>query len=500
MWTANTSAACTSNFIRVARGPGPASARGPGWHGGALARRAVPVLLAALVGCVRYTPRPLELAAHPAEYRARRLDDPRLLDWVARWDQRPVGPTWSDRQLALAALGLRAELARARGDWEAAIAGERTAGVRPAPGVEGSVERAVSGSDGQSPWVISLAGLFSVELGGKRGARLQHARARTSIAEADLRTTAWRVARDAGGAAVALALAEAELAQARREVDALADLEGRERARFQEAALSSAELARTATEVQGARTGVAALRSQALSARADLAGALAVPLSAVDSLVVVPEPMTDCTTLTALGADSLAALALSRRPEIGRALAEYALAESDVRLAVAQQYPELNLGPGFIFDQGVHRWTLALALPNLLGFRNRAAIAEAERARTAAASRVAQVQDELLAEADVATARCRGVILEVEAADSELAGSGRVAALADSAYRRGETSRLEPALANVAVVRAARLEHAAQLRAVAAAAALRWSIGDWVPGRAARWPDPRRDHPEEDSR
>lgn len=501
MWTANTCAACISSFILVADGPESAI---PAWARGgrsdALVRAAGALLLALLAGCVRYAPRPLELAAHPAQYRARRLDDPRLLEWVAQWAARPSGVTWSDRQLALVALGLRADLARARGEWETAIAGERTAGVRPAPGVEGSVERAVSGSDGQSPWVISLAGLFGLELGGKRGARLQQARARTSIAEADLRTTAWRVAREAGDAAVALAAAEAELAQARREVDALADLQGRERARFQEAALSSAELARTGTEVQAARTGVAALRSEALSARAALAGALAVPLSAVDSVVVAPDAAPDCVTLTALGADSLAALALSRRPEIGRALAEYALAESGVRLEVARQYPDLDLGPGFIWDQGVHRWTLALVLPNLLGFRNRAAITEAERARTATASRVAQVQDDLLAEADAATARCRGAMLEVEAADSELAVSGRVAALADSAYRRGETSRLEPALANVSVVRAARLDHAARLRAVAAAAALRWSIGGWEPGGAARWPDPRRDRLEGDSR
>jgi outer membrane protein TolC len=334
--------------------------------------------------------------------------------------------------------------------------------------------------------------LLAVELGGKRGARLQRARARAALAEGELRATAWRIARDAANAAVALAAAEADLAQARREVDALVDLEERERARFQEASLSSAELARTGTEVQAARTAAAGLRAQALAARAALAGALAVPLAAVDSLVVAPETAPDCVALAALGADSLAALALGRRPEIGRALAEYALAESDVRFEVARQYPDLDLGPGFIWDQGVHRWTLALALPALLGFRNRATIAEAERARTAAGTRVAQVQDELLAEAAMAIARCRGAGIELAAADSELAASASVAALADSAYRRGETSRLEPALATVSVARAARLQHAARLRAVAAAADLRWSIGGGIES-TDRWPDPRRD-------
>ncbi len=446
-------------------------------------------LPAVLADCVRYTPQPIELAAHPAVYRARRLDEPRVLDWVARWAPRPSHPVWTDRQLALAALGLRADLARARADWEAAAAGERTARLRPQPGIEGTVERAVSGSDGQSPWVISLAGLLALEPGGKRGARLQQARARTAIAEAELRSSAWRIARDASAAAVALAAAQADLAQAGREIDALARLEDRERAGFQEASLSSAELARTGTEVQAARTAAAALRSQVLSARAALAGGLAVPLAAVDSLVVAPETEPDCAALAALGADSLASLALSRRPEIGRALAEYALAESEVRLQVARQYPDLDLGPGFIWDQGVHRWTLALSLPNLFGFRNRAAISQAERSRTAAAARVAEAQDGLLAEANAAAARCRGATIEVGAADSEFTVSSRLADLADSAYRRGETSRLEPALAAVSVTRAARLQHAARLRAVAAAAELRWAVG----GGEGRWPDPRRD-------
>jgi cobalt-zinc-cadmium efflux system outer membrane protein len=487
MWIASTCAPYTNSFIPVADGRQAAASARLRHPAAAL------VVLVALSGCVRYVPQPIELTAHPAEYRSRRLDDPRLLDWVARWAPRPGGRRWSDRQLALAALGLRAELARSRAEWLAAVAGERSAGVRPPPGVEGSVERAVSGSEGRSPWVISLAGLFPLEPGGKRGARLQRARARAAIAEAELRFTAWRIARDAGAAAIGLAYSDADLAQARREIEALAEVEDRERARFQEASLSSAELARTGTEVQAARSAAAGTESEALSARAALAGILAVPLRALDSLVVVPERAPDCIALNAIGGDSLSVLALTRRPEIGRALADYALAESELRLEVARQYPELNLGPGFIWDQGVHRWTLALALPSLLGFRHRAAIREAERARAASAARVAEVQDALLAELETARARCSGATMELAAADSQVAVSARVEAVAEGAYRRGETSRLDPALASLSVVRAGRLQLAGRLRAGTAAAALRWSIGGWPAGDFARWPDPRRD-------
>jgi len=445
-----------------------------------------------LAGCARYQPRPLDLAVHPTEYRARRLDDPRLLAWVGRWSGTPAARGWTGRQLALAALGMRADLARARADWRAAQAGERTAAQRLQPGVQGSVERAVSGSEGQSPWVVSLGALLNVELGGKRGARVQQARARTAIAEAELRLTAWRVAREAQAAAQRLAGAEADLEAARREVGALSELEARERARYQEASLSSAELARTGTEVQAARADAATAEAAVLDARAALAGALAVPVGALDSVTVAVDSA-DCIGLEPLQPDSIETLALTARPEIGRALAEYAAAESEVRLEVARQYPDLELGPGFIWDQGVHRWTLALALPNLFGFRNRAAINQAEAARAAAGARVAETQEFLLAEVAMAVNGCRGAALERAAADSQVVVAARAATLAQAAYQRGETSGLEPALAALAVVRAERLRNAARTRVAAAAQALVAAAGNAASLSPEGWPDPRED-------
>jgi cobalt-zinc-cadmium efflux system outer membrane protein len=463
------------------------SARGSasrGWRTSAL------LLLAS--GCVPYQARPLDLAAHPAVYRARRLDDSRLRQWVARWGPEPAGRRWSPRQLALAALGLRTDVRRARAEWSAAIAGQASAGSRPQPGLESSVERAVSGSEGQSPWVVSLAGLFAIELGGKRGARLQQARARSATAEADLRGTAWRAVRSVYAAARALQTAEAELADAREEVAALTDVAERERARFREASLSSAELARTETEVQAARTEAAAVEAAVLTARAGLAGTLALPDRALDSLELTDEARPSCAEADSLDPDSTAALALTRRPELGRALAAYAAAEAGVRLAVAKQYPDLDLGPGFIWDQGVHRWTVALALPNLLGFRNRAPIREAEAQRSAAAAAVSEAQDAIVAETETARAGCRGATLERAAADSQVAVTSRAAELAAEAYQRGETSGLEPALARLAAGRAQRLRRGAERRLTAAAVTLQAALGGWE-GGADRWPDPRRD-------
>jgi hypothetical protein len=152
--------------------------------------------LIAAAGCLSYHPQPLDTAAHPAEYRARRLDDTLVRNYLQRVVGTVPSNQWDDVQLALSALLFRPELASARARWHAAQAAEITAGARPPGGFQADLERAVSGTGGSSPWVVSLAGLFTVELGGKRGARLLRARASATVAESELRGTTWRIVQD----------------------------------------------------------------------------------------------------------------------------------------------------------------------------------------------------------------------------------------------------------------------------------------------------------------
>jgi outer membrane protein, heavy metal efflux system len=454
--------------------------------------RAVSLLLPlAVADCARYRAQPIDPAAFPAAYRERRLDDPDLVAYVTRWSEAPAPNRWSDRQLALAALALRPELARVRAQRRAALAGERSTGARPQPGAQADLERAVSGSEGQSPWVVSLAGLLTVELGGKRGARLQQARARTAGVESELHLTFWRVVEETRMAALSAMLAGAELEGTHRELDAVARVLGFERERFAEAALTSSELARTGAELQDARAAVASAERAVLDARARLAGLVGLPPRALDSVEVVVSPAAGCESVDSLGSDSLEAMALSHRAEVGRALAEYAGAEAALRLQVARQYPDLDLGPGFIWDQGVHRWTVALAAPGLLAFRSRAPIAEAVAARSAVAARIAEVQDSVLVEVGVALAGCRGARLEQVGADSQVVAARRALSLAETAYQRGETPRLDAALAQLGVVRAERASRAADRALRSAAAALDAAVGVWRTPAGGRWPDPR---------
>lgn len=447
-------------------------------------------LLLCSLGCTRYQAQPLDLTAHPAEYRARQLNDPAVLRLIGEFAGAVSDSGWTDRQLALAALHFRPELPRARAEWRAAGAGEISAGARPQPGAQADVERAVSGSEGASPWVVALGGLYSLEFGGKRGARLLQARARTAVAEAELRLVAWQIVSDVRSAVADSWRAQQELADAELEAETLEQIRTLTESRYREAVLTSSELARAGGEVQAARTAVSEAQGALLAAQAGLTRAIAVPTAALGSVRLTPPTVAGCEWLDSLGRDSIDALALQSRAEISRALAGYALAEADLRQQVAQQYPDLDVGPGFIWDQGVHRWTLALSLPRLLLNRNRGPIAEATARRGAAAARVTEAQDQVLGEAGAGQLACRAARVQLAAADSQLVAAGRAAQLADIAFQRGETGRIEVAQAELSLLRARRTQHSARRSWVGAGLALERAAGVWHEN-AARWPDPR---------
>jgi cobalt-zinc-cadmium efflux system outer membrane protein len=453
------------------------------------------VAAAAAAGCARYQAQPLDPARHPSELRARRLDDPALLDWLRPYAGAPDGARWSDRQLAVATLAWRAELARARAEWRAALAAVPAAGERPSPGVEASVEHQVAGPQQPSPWVVSLGALATVELGGKRGARLLAARARATVAESRLVGLAAELAAQTRAAALALATARADVADRAAAVTDLERISGLEEQRYAEAAVAASDLARTRTDVQDARTELARVQEELGAARADLAASLAVSVAALDGLEPAPARTPGCARVDSVGGDSLVVLALGRRAEIVTALASYAVSEADVRLEVARLYPDLAIGPGFIWDQGVHRWTLALALPALLGLRQRGALHQAEASRTVAAARVAEAQDSIVAQVEAAVAHCRGAGLGVIAADSQVVAARALVERDHARYERGETARLEPARSELLLARAERGRRAATRRLAFAGIGLEAATGDWPDAPTRPWPDPREELP-----
>jgi outer membrane protein, heavy metal efflux system len=475
-----------------------------------LRMRARPALIALVLvaGCIRYRPAPLS-GSDPlraaTDFRSRRLDDPGLLAYVGRVLGPDTSAGWTEDRIALAALYFRADLAVARAAVDEATAGVMTAGAWPPFAAEGSLSRTARPLENtESRWSESITATATIELGGKRGARTAGARAEALAARLGLDATAWQLADDARAAELDAIAAERDAADAGVELTEVRALTELQHDRYAEGQLALSELARSETDARAAAVAVVEADREQAGARAALARALGVAFERVETLPLRATAASSCAVFDSLAGqggetaarESLAVHALRDRPDIGVALAEYTAADASVRLEVARQYPDLTLGPGLLWDQGVPGWIVNIALPSILGGRNRGPIAAAEARRAEQGARVQVLQDSVLSAVESAIAGCRGLQRLVATTDSLVMATRRSASLADSAYQRGETGRTEVAIAQVAEVRSVRAYHAAVARYIAAGATLDRAAGRWIAlTPRGPWPGPADAHP-----
>ena len=106
-------------------------------------------------------------------------------------------------------------------------------------------------------------------------------------------------------------------------------------------------------------------------------------------------------------------------------------AQSRLQLEAARQYPDIDLGPGYAFEEGTHLISLQLGTMLPLRNQNQGPIAEAEAQRKAAAAQLLATQSVVIAQTDKALA-------QYDAAYSVLAQARRKVAQAEAQRRTAE--------------------------------------------------------------
>jgi len=206
-------------------------------------------------------------------------------------------------------------------------------------------------------------------------------------------------------------------------------------------------LAQTDLATSQRRVADAGARREA--ARVALAKALGMsvaqlPPLAVASVIRAPDE-------TALAAWRTEA-ALSRR-DVLRAVTDYDLAETALRLEIAKQYPEVRIGPGYTWERGLTKlpFNLTLVLPPR--DLNGAAIAQAEARRTESGRTLEAVQANALAAVDqavAALAAARAQAARIQGVD--LAIAARTASTTRALVQGGELDRLDQLAAEAAQI------------------------------------------------
>ncbi len=414
---------------------------------------ALPVLAALvgamiLSGCATYRPRPVDVRQSLAAFEARRLDAPGLRHYMEQALHRPVAAwplrSWDFEQLTLAADYYNADLAGARAKLAASQAAVISAGARPNPTLTFSPSYDTTAEPGISPWTLGFTLDVPIETAGKRGYRIAEARHLANAASLEAAGAAWQVRSTLRRTLVQLRAAERtqEVLSRQQVADNQAARLLANRLRVGEASATEVEVVRIAADQSALQLQEA--RKQTAQMRFEVAAALGVPAVALDGVGL---------SLSALDTfPSPEQVAPSReqalldRTDVLAALAEYQASDSALRLELARQYPDLDIGPGFSHGYTANELesslTFGLSLTLPLRNHNQGPIAEAQARRREAAANFNAVQAHAVTEVDAALSAYRASLAKLHTANALLADQHRRMDSMQALFNAGETDHL----------------------------------------------------------
>jgi cobalt-zinc-cadmium efflux system outer membrane protein len=399
-----------------------------------------------------YVPAALDQAVEPARVAAGTLGAPEQLALIAALEPGLTLPpvAWSCAELGPIAVQRAAAVTAAEAAVAAASAARAVAAQGPNPTVTVGLQYNTDEDPGDdSHWSAGpgFEYLWSpVDRGRIRAALVDDevVVARTRVLEA-----AWTARHAACVAALDLHAARAEQAAAEQQIELIDAAVMQARAATAAGLADAIEWQTLALDANGHRLARLDRIGSVARAGAALAGALALPLEALAGLELAPLP--DVAPLPPPAA--VQAHALSHHPRVLAALAAYDSAEHDLELAVAAQYPDIALSPGYFFDQGDHVWSLLGGIVVPLVASHDAAIDAALARRDAARAAFEAEQAAVIAAVREAYGAWRAAV-EVQLAT-------RAALTAIAASVDDLRAQLTAGVGNGLMVRRAELQHAA---------------------------------------
>ncbi len=402
----------------------------------------VALLAVLLAGCQSYHAAPLSPDAHAAALESRSLDDPRLHRFLTAAGAPDPVSSWDLTTLSLAALYFHPALELARADLAEALAGVRTARQLPNPSLGFEDLAFTPRAPAGARWTVAPLIEFTIETAGKRRQRTAVAESLVTAARADLASAAWQVRAGVRDALIALWTAQRRADLSQRRAAASAELAAALERRVAAGEESQLELVRAHSAAQQAAVAVDQAERDRVLARSRLAAAVGLPARALDgvALDLAALDRTDPAML-APPADAQVRAALTSRSDLRAALADYAAAEAGLALAVADQYPDLTLSPGYSWDAGAHRFLLLPASELPVFNRNQGPIAEARAHRQAVAARFDALQAQVLGAIDVAQARCTAARRALDGSDVVMHSEEEHGRRTDRLFAAGEIDR-----------------------------------------------------------
>ena len=408
-----------------------------------IARRAARALAVLIVlplsSCATYRAHPLHPEASARSLAARSLTDPRLLHFLAIEEHRAGPPQWNLETLSLVAEFERPDMPLVTAQWGEAKAGEITAAQLPNPTLSFQPTYNTTTTI-PSPWKVGPVVSFLIRAFGVRPALIARARAQAEAARAAIAVTAWQLRGRVRAALLALWSAQRSAKLSTRAVAVANRYQGAVAQRYRAGMVSAADLiTATLAQEQALLESAASERTLQLT-RTALATALGLPVAALHHVKLDLAGISHPQRPGKLG--PLVHAALIKRPDVLAALARYRASEANLRLAIARQYPSIDLGPGYHYDQGDNKFLLAVSLPLPILNQNQGPIAQARAARRVAAAEFRAVQARVLAQIERAQTDWKASEAERASARQVRSSAANVLARRRTEFAAGAIGRL----------------------------------------------------------
>ncbi|MGA2187330.1 MAG: TolC family protein [Steroidobacteraceae bacterium] len=395
-----------------------------------------------MAGCAgqRFQPAPIAADTAASGFAARTLADPGLGPFVEAALGHQASPwppeTWDLQTLSLAAWYFNPALDEARAHIAGANAALMTAAARPNPTL--SIAPGVP-----SPYLLTLDWSIPLETAGKRGYRIQAARSLGQAARFDLANCAWKIRSGVRAGLLNYLLADQTLELLRAEAQDRAD-----QVRVLEQLSSAGEIARVDAdaariELSKSRLAMSSGAGALAEARAALAAAVGIPVAGLQQVRFTWQGLRTPPSVESLSLEHIQRDAVLNRLDVRSSLAQYAAAEADLQLEIAKQYPDVNIGPGYVYEERRSYFTVGLSAVIPLFDRNQGPIAEAEARRQQAAATFLQTQSRVIEDSERARAVYSAALQELAEAEYLVKlQDGQRRAVQDS-VRVGEQDRLD---------------------------------------------------------
>jgi cobalt-zinc-cadmium efflux system outer membrane protein len=446
-----------------------------------------------LSGCAKYHPRPLNPPLLEKQYRSRTLSDQALQSFVHA-NARQATSSWPPQILDLRTLTLigyfySPDLEIARSQIAITEAGIRGAGARinPSLGFDSGYN-----TNPESALIYGVLPTLTIETAGKRGLRILQAERQAEAARVALAEAAWSLR-----SRIRSAFYDHLLAARRRDLLETGQNIRSEIVEIFDKRLAVGEAARPELDVYRVDliTTQAALRAavgDVAQTRATLASAVGLPLAVLDGLNIESSTLDLPFPEEELPIQSIQRAGLFHRADIRRTLVDYSVSEAALRLEIARQYPDLQLTPGYTFEEGFARYMLSGSIQSLPIFhRSQGPIAVAEAQRRQAGERFEALQAQAIGQMERAVVLYRAAVTEWREANDRLITVQRDREeAARRALAAGEGDRLALATVRLQSVTAARARLDALTRVQTALRALEDSMQQPLEAAVVDVPEP----------